>query len=254
MARCTRRSQPARGGGGAPAGFGADRGRAADRARRAATVPLQRYRFPRAAGCQAWAPLKYAIPLYRFIWYAARLSPGSPGRQGPCTIASQKAHRIDIDLEPHPRLRFRRPREPAAQIARKIEAPRRLRQQPKPVPAAYHRNRGLGGAEHPHCLPRRRCTGKTPRKAFGGWTIGPGDDEAREPPERRIPGALARLDLGRVEGRAVAGNDRTHHRVLRLMGLEIAVAAAGFAAGAGRHLIQELKGPLGGARIAIVQA
>jgi len=31
---------------------------------------------------------------------------------------SQKAHRIDIHLEPDPRLRFRRAREPAAHIAR----------------------------------------------------------------------------------------------------------------------------------------
>ena len=33
------------------------------------------------------------------------------------------------------------------------------------MPAAYHRNRGLGGAEHPHRLRRRSCTGKTPGEA-----------------------------------------------------------------------------------------
>src|SRR5262245_18796525 len=145
-------------------------------------------------------------------------------------------------------------REPAAQIARQIEATRCLRQQPKPVPPAYHRDRGFGGAEHPYGLRRRSCTGKTSREAFGRWTIGPGDDEAREPPEWRIAGALARLDLGRVESVAIAGNDRAHYRVVRLMGLEIALAAARLAAGAAGDLVQELKGPLSGARVAIVQA
>src|SRR5260370_38403212 len=131
-----------------------------------------------------------------------------------------------------------------------MERPGTLAKPAKPVPPAYHRNRGLGGAWHPHRLRRRRCTGKTPREAFGGWTIGPRDDEAREAPKRGVAGALARLDLGRVEGLAIARNDRTHHRVRRLVGLEIAVAAAGFAAGAARHLILELEGPLGGPRVA----
>jgi hypothetical protein len=35
------------------------------------------------------------------------------------------------------------------------------------------------------------------------------------------------------------------------MGLEVAAAAAGFAAGTARHLMQQLKGPLGGTRIAV---
>ncbi len=38
------------------------------------------------------------------------------------------------------------------------------------------------------------------------------------------------------------------------MGLQIAVAGAGFAAGAADHLMQELKGALGGARVAVVEA
>ena len=42
--------------------------------------------------------------------------------------------------------------------------------------------------------------------------------------------------------------------MLGLMGLQIAEAAAGLAAGAADHLMQQLKGALGGARIAVAEA
>ena len=62
---------------------------------------------------------------------------------------------------------------------------------------------------------------------------------------------LAQLDLGVVERLAVLRDQRAHHRMLGLVGLQIAVAGAGFAAGAADHLMQELEGALGGARIAV---
>ena len=83
--------------------------------------------------------------------------------------------------------------------------------------------------------------------------VGAGDDEAREPAERRIVRAFAGGDLGVVERFAVLRDQRAHHRVLGLMGLQIAAADAGVAAGAADHLMQHLEGALGGARIAVVE-
>ena len=84
--------------------------------------------------------------------------------------------------------------------------------------------------------------------------VGAGNQQARQPPERRIAGLLAHLDLGGVERLAILRDQRAHHRMLRLMRLQIAVAAALLAAGAADHLMQQLECALGGARIAVRQA
>ena len=89
------------------------------------------------------------------------------------------------------------------------------------------------------------------RMAFGRVLVGAGDDEAREPPERRIVRLLAQLDLGRVERLAVRRDQRLHHRMLGLVRLQEADAAAFLAAGAADHLMQQLERALGGARIAV---
>ena len=66
--------------------------------------------------------------------------------------------------------------------------------------------------------------------------------------------AFAGRDLGVVERFAVLRDQRAHHRVFGLMGLQIAAADAGVAAGAADHLMQQLEGALGGARVAVVEA
>ncbi len=63
--------------------------------------------------------------------------------------------------------------------------------------------------------------------------------------------SLAPGDLGGIERLAVLRDQRPHHRMLGLVGLQKTVAYPGIAAGAADHLMQELKGALGGARIAI---
>ena len=80
--------------------------------------------------------------------------------------------------------------------------------------------------------------------------VGAGDKQAREPSERRIVRSLARRDLGVVEGLAVLRDQRLHHRMLGLVGLQITDAAAFLAPRPADHLMQKLKGALGGARIA----
>ena len=53
-------------------------------------------------------------------------------------------------------------------------------------------------------------------KAFGARAVAGGDDQAREPAERRIQRLLAQLDLAVVEGLAVAGDQRLHHGMVGL--------------------------------------
>ena len=81
--------------------------------------------------------------------------------------------------------------------------------------------------------------------------VGARNEQARQPAERRIAGLLAQLDLGGVERLAVLRDQRAHHRMLRLMRLQKADAAALLAAGAADHLMQQLERALGGARIAV---
>ena len=87
--------------------------------------------------------------------------------------------------------------------------------------------------------------------AFGFVLVAAGNDQRCEPPEGRIGAILARFDLLRIKRFAVAGNQRAHHRMLRLMRLQEAVAAPLFAPGAARDLMQQLECALGRARIAI---
>ena len=65
---------------------------------------------------------------------------------------------------------------------------------------------------------------------------------------------FAHLDFGVVERLAVLRDQGTHHRMIGLMRLQIAAADAGVAAGAADDLVQQLKGALGGARIAVARA
>src|SRR5215204_1145785 len=84
--------------------------------------------------------------------------------------------------------------------------------------------------------------------------IGAGYKHAREPPERRIMRLLAQRDLARIERFAIPRDERAHDRMLGLMGLQIAMAAASLAASAAYDLMQQLKRPFGRARIAIGEA
>jgi hypothetical protein len=67
-------------------------------------------------------------------------------------------------------------------------------------------------------------------------------------------GSLAHIDLARVKGIAVSGDQSAHDGVLGLVGLKIADAAGLLATGAADDLMQELESALGGARIPIRQA
>ena len=67
-------------------------------------------------------------------------------------------------------------------------------------------------------------------------------------------GLFAQIDFGGVERLAVLRDQRAHHRMVGLVGLQKAAADAGVAAGAADDLMQKLESMLGGARIAVAQA
>ncbi len=90
-----------------------------------------------------------------------------------------------------------------------------------------------------------------PRMVFGVGPVVGGNDQRRKPSVGRQRATLAFLDFAGVERLRVAADYGPHHRVVRLIGLEKAKALAPGSPGAARHLIEQLEGALGGARIAI---
>ena len=140
------------------------------------------------------------------------------------------------------------------QIFRQIEATHRFQQQAEAIAALDHGKRRFGRSQQLHPLIPRREGRELSCKTFRGRPVARRNDQARQPSERRIEGTLARFDLARIKRLAIAGDQGLHHGMFRLMGLQVPDAAALVAAGAPNHLVEQLPGPLGGARIAIAKA
>ncbi len=149
---------------------------------------------------------------------------------------------------------FGRGHKPLAQKARQIERAWRFDEQAKTVATAHDRQRRFRRTEQPHFFRKRGRRCQSPGKAFRRGPIAARDDQARQPTERWVALRLARRDFRGIERIAVAGDQRPHHGMLRLMGLQEADAAALLAAGAAGDLMQQLKRPLRRARIAVRQA
>jgi hypothetical protein len=99
----------------------------------------------------------------------------------------------------------------------------------------------------------RGCGAQAARVGLGLRPRGGRDDHRGETPERRQHRPVALVGLALVKRLRLARGQRLHHRVLRLVGLDQALALAPRAPGPAGHLRQELVGPLGGARIAVRQ-
>jgi len=121
------------------------------------------------------------------------------------------------------------------------------------VAALISRER-LRRVQHLNPLVDRRHRGELSCKALRGRRSPAEMIQAREPAERRIERALARLDLARIKRLAVTRHQGLHYGMFHLVGLQIADAAALIAPGAPDHLVEQLERALGGARIAIAQA
>ena len=143
----------------------------------------------------------------------------------------------------------------AADIALHVGARGALDEQPEAVAAGDQRERRLGRDQARWISP---LAGAARRSAAGmalGLRLRAGaDDDPGEPAERRQPGCARARRSRAVEGLGVARNQRLHHRMLGLIGLQQAEALAAGAAGPAGHLAEQLEGALGGAQIAVGQA
>src|SRR5450432_1812560 len=139
---------------------------------------------------------------------------------------SQEALRIDVDFELEVALGLRTGSQPFAQIVGQIDIAQRFHQYPKTIAALDHGERRFGGAQHLNSRIDRRDRGEPARKTLRRRPIARGNNQARQPAERRIAGALAGLDLAGVKRLAVARHQRLHDGMFGLVGLQIADPAA----------------------------
>ena len=77
------------------------------------------------------------------------------------------------------------------------------------------------------------------------------DNDRREPPKRRQMAAPPRLDLGGIEGFAIARDQRLHHRMVGRVGLDQSATSLPYPPGPAGHLRQKLPGSFRRARIAM---
>jgi len=97
----------------------------------------------------------------------------------------------------------------------------------------------------------RRGAAQSARMAFGICARVGADDDPGQPAERRQGRSFPLRNLAFVEGGRIAGHDRLHDGMVRLVGLQQSDALPPCAAGPAGHLAEQLEGPFGGARIAI---
>ena len=182
------------------------------------------------------------------------LADGRSCRRGSELVHYKKALRVDVDLHPDRAALLRAGGEHGADEALHVRTPLALHQQAEAVAAADQRQRRLGRPEHVHVAGRRRGAAQAARMRFRVGARLRADDDAGKPAERRQMRRLALGDLLLVEALGIAGDDRPHHRMVRLEGLQQAEALLAGAPGPAGHLAEQLEGALGGARIAIGEA
>jgi len=122
------------------------------------------------------------------------------------------------------------------------------------MPAPYDRNRSFGGTKHADMFVAWSGLGEGAAVGFGGVPFICGDDQPCQPPKWRISRTLALFDFVFVEGLAVAGNKRTHYRMLWLVGLQVAETSSHLAPCTSNNLMQQLKSTLRRTWIAIAEA
>ena len=156
----------------------------------------------------------------------------------------QEAVRIDIHLQPQI------PREldlgePGADQGLGGDVAAAFQQEAPAVAPAEQGQGGGRGAEDQDAGARRRGAGELAGDAVDSVGIGAGEDEGGEAAEGRHAGGPALRHLMGDEAVAVVGDQGPDHGILRIEGLEQHLAGALGAPGPARHLMQELKGPLG---------
>ena len=140
--------------------------------------------------------------------------------------------------------------EPVADHVLDVEAAAGVDQQALAMAAAQHRQRRGGGAEHRHAFDLGRGMADAPGDAVGFGRILGGNDDRRQPPERRHRRLAPGLGLGGVEAGGVARHQRGDHRRIGIVGLDQDAAGLVAAPGAAGDLLDLLEAALGGAQVA----
>src|SRR5229473_8704193 len=94
-------------------------------------------------------------------------------------VSSQKALRIDVDLDLEIAPGFGGGGEPFAQIVRQIDGAQRFHQQAETIAALDHGERGFGGSQHLDPRVDRRDSSQLSRKALRRGPVAGGNDQAR---------------------------------------------------------------------------
>ena len=126
-------------------------------------------------------------------------------------------------------------------------------QQPLAVAAAQHGKGRRGGAEHRHALLPGRGMADAARHRFGLAGILGGDDDRRQPSERRHRRFAPGLGFRRVEARDVAADQSGDDWRLRVVGLDQHAPGLVAAPGASGDLLDLLEAALGGAQVTALQ-
>src|SRR5262249_15694057 len=111
------------------------------------------------------------------------------------TEVSQKAVRVDVDVELDVTFGFCRARAPRAQIGGEIKSARRFDQKAKSVASAHDGKRCFRRTEHARIAAMRGGGGEPSGKAFCGRAVAGRDQKAREAAKGRVSGLLASVDL-----------------------------------------------------------
>ena len=116
--------------------------------------------------------------------------------------------------------------------------------------AAQHGERGGSRAEYRHSFDAWGRLADTTCDGFGLPLVLAGDNDRRQPPERRHCGLASGLGLGDIKTGGVSRHQRGDHRSLRIVRLNQHPARLVATAGATGDLLDLLETALGGAQIA----
>ena len=112
----------------------------------------------------------------------------------------------------------------------------------------------FGRSEHPEILEQGRRPGDEPRRPVGHIGIGRREDQCRQAAEGRPIAGLALFGLQGQKTVAVALNQRLHHRMVGVVGLDQDPAGSLGPARTAGNLVQQMIGSLAGAQVAALQA